>query len=222
MNNKQLDMRDKIKQHYKTEYCSSNNGLLTISESEIDFIIKHDCKCSTCGDSIFEMNDFPELMVNDDELRCEQCYDEDYRALCPICENSYDIYDGESEYEIIVEGDTDYNYKHPGIYKHGCLITPIKINEFKKIEAGERCFEVYSDKICPECVIKFTSKDRYLTNDSTPCLLVERCRYDVFREWSIEKIKRHRKTLIHKRITCRGLIEKANSGTKWKKNMQSK
>lgn len=203
-------MRQKIKDHYKTGYSSSEAGL-TISDDEIDFIIKHDCKCSTCGESIFEMWDFPELIVNDDELRCEGCYNEEYRRTCPICEDSYDIYDGESEHEVIVEGDEDYNFEYPGIYKNGQLIVPIKINEFKKIKVGESYTQVYSDKICLGCVVKFTAKERYLANDlSIPCLLVEKCRYDVFSDWSIERIKRHRKHLIHQRITCRGIIEKAN------------
>lgn len=213
-------MKQKIKNHYKTEYSSSGPEL-TISDDEIDFIIKHDCKCSTCGKSIFEMWDFPELIVNDDELRCEDCYDEDYLAICPICESSYDIYGGESEYEVIVEGDENYNFEYPGIYKNGKLIVPIKINEYEKIEVGEHCTEVYSDKICSECVKKFTAKERYLTNDTTPCLLIERCRYDVFNDWSIERIKRHRKALIHQRITCRGIIQTANTSSKWKKNMQN-
>lgn len=148
-----VKMKNRIKNHYKTGYSSSGAGL-TISDDEIDFIIKHDCKCSICDASIFEMWDFPELIVNDDELRCEDCYDKDYLAICPICESSYDIYGGESEYEVIVEGDEDYNFEHPGIYKNGKLIVPIKINEFKKIEIGEHCTEVYSDKICSECAKK--------------------------------------------------------------------
>ena len=209
-------MRQKIKDHYKTEYSSSEAGL-TISDDEIDFIIKHDCKCSTCGDSIFEVQDFPELVVNDDELRCEDCYDEDYRAICPICESYYDIYDGESEYEVIVEGDEDYNFEYPGIYKKGQLIVPIKIDEFMKIETGEHCSEVYSDKICNDCAKKYTKKENFLLIDSgIPCLLIEKERYGSFNDWPIERIKRHRKRMIHQRITCRGIIEKANKIELWK------
>ena len=214
-------MRDKIKNHYKTEFYSSNNGQLEISESEIDFIIKHDCKCSVCGDSIFEMGDFPELLKEDDEIRCENCYDTDYRAICPICENSYDIYDGESEYRIVTKEDSrDFREAH-GIYKGDNLIIPIDINKYMRIDCGDDCSEVYSDNICSECVEKFVRDKAYLEEWSTPCLLIRKCENDLFEDWSIEKIKRHRKALIHKRITCRGLIEKANSETKWKKNMQS-
>ncbi len=210
-------MRRKIKNHYKTGYSSSEAGL-TISDDEIDFIIKHDCKCSTCGESIFEMWDFPELIVNDDELRCEDCYNKDYRAICPICEDSYDIYDGESEHEVIVEGDEDYNFEYPGIYKNGQLIVPIKINEFKKIETGEHCTEVYSDKICDDCAEKYTKKENFLLIDSgIPCILIEKERYgSFFNDWPIERIKRHRKRMIHQRITCRGIIEKANKIELWK------
>lgn len=204
-------MRQKIKDHYKTEFSSSNNGMLEITDEEIDFIIKHDCKCYGCSKSIFEMDDFPELLTEADELICEQCYDEDYTMTCPICEDSYDIYDGESEYEVIVEGDEDYNFEYAGIYKNGRLIVPIKINEFKKIEIGENCCEVYSDKICNDCVEKYIRKENFLLLDyGIPCLLVKRCSHEIFSDWSIEKIKRHRKTLIHKRITCRGIIEQAN------------
>lgn len=204
-------MRQKIKDHYKTEFSSSNNGMLEITDEEIDFIIKHDCECCVCSKSIFEMDDFPELLIKDDELRCEQCYNEDYRMTCPICEDHYDVYDGESEYEVIVEGDTDYSYKQPGIYKHGQLITPIKINEFKEIEVGEGFCEVYSDKICNDCVEKYIRKQNFLLLDyGIPCLLVERCRHDIFSDLPIEEIKRLRQTLIHERITCRGIIEKSN------------
>ena len=205
-------MKAKIKEHYKTEY-SSSESMLEITDEEIDFIIKHDCKCDYCSNSIFEMDDFPELIEQDDDLMCEDCYDEEYRMICPICESSYDIYDGESEYEVAVEGDDDYKY--PGIYKDAKLIVPIRINEFKKIEWGERCGEVYSDKICPECVQKFTTKENFLLIDyGTPCLLIEKHRHDTFSDWTIERIKRHRKDLIHRRITCRGIIQKANKSIK--------
>lgn len=203
-------MRDKIKQHYKTEFWSSNNGLLTLSESEVDFIIKNDCKCSVCGDSIFEMGDFPELLQEDDEIRCEDCYDTDYRAICPICESSYDIYDGESEYRIVPKEDSrDLSEKH-GIYKGDKLIIPIDINQYKKIYCGDNCRVVYPDDICAECVRKFVRDGNLIDEWSTPCLLVKKYEGDMFKDWTIERIKRHRKALIHERITCRGLIEQAN------------
>ena len=208
MNKNQLDMRGKIKQHYKTEFSSSNNGALTITETEIDFIIKHDCECSICGESIFELYDFPELLIDDDELLCELCYDSEYTQFCPICEETYNIYDGESDYSVVVENDNDHGEQMPGIYYNNNLITPIRMNDYKKIECGDRCEDVYSDKICIECAMKYTKKNRFLLIGNTPSLLIKKQEGEFFKDWTLEKIKRHRKGLIHKRITCRGLIEK--------------
>lgn len=70
-----MKLHEKIKNHYKENYASSP---IEIFNEEIDFIIKHECKCDNCGKSIFEMENYPE--TRDDKLLCDDCYDE----LCSL------------------------------------------------------------------------------------------------------------------------------------------
>jgi len=200
-------MRGRIKKRYKEGFSSSP---IDISEKEIDFIIKHECKCFNCEADIFEMCDFPEFLIKDDELLCEYCYGDKYRPACPICEDSYDIYKGESEYRVVTENDaSDYDMK-PGIYHNDKLILPIRINYFKSIECGLVYSPVYSDKICPDCAERMLRKSNYLKFDSTPCILLKQYSSCM----PIKKMKFLRQQIVHRRITCRGLIDEANNTRK--------
>ena len=88
-------MTEKIKKHFETEYSSSP---VDVGEDEIQLLIKHDCECDNCGTSIFELNDFPERDIEKDEVLCENCYNEEYRDYCPICEESYEKSDLPDEF----------------------------------------------------------------------------------------------------------------------------
>jgi len=201
-------MRNKIKEHYKTGFSSSP---IEVTNSEIDFIVKNECKCYSCDKSIFEMYDFPELMIKEGELRCEECYDEDYRPICLICEESYDIYKGESEYEVVTEEDSNDYQKEPGIYHNDKLVLPIRINYYKSIDVDDGYCKIYSDKICPECVEKMIRKNNYLKSEGIPCILLKRYENDdLFNDYTPERMRLLRQKLIHQRITCRGLIERGN------------
>jgi len=79
-------MKEKILKHFKTEYSSSPHP---INEDEMQLLIKHDCKCDNCGESIFELDDFPNISTEKSKVLCEDCYSEEYRDYCPICEDSY-------------------------------------------------------------------------------------------------------------------------------------
>lgn len=79
-------MKDKILEHFKTGYGSSPHE---ISEEEVQLLIKHDCECDDCNKSIFDLDDFPDMDVDKDEVLCEDCYKEEYRDYCPICEEDY-------------------------------------------------------------------------------------------------------------------------------------
>lgn len=81
-------MKDKIIEHGKNRYSSSPHDF---SDIQIDIIIKNNCQCGYCGKSIFEMQDFPEVLEDEKEVLCEECYDEHYRDTCPICEDYYEI-----------------------------------------------------------------------------------------------------------------------------------
>ena len=61
------------------------------TNEELDIIIKENCKCGHCGKSIFDMDDFPEII--DNQILCEECYKDEYRDICPICEEYYDLND---------------------------------------------------------------------------------------------------------------------------------
>jgi len=175
-------MKDKIKEHYKSEY---NSSPYPIDDNEIDFIIKHKCECDSCGESIFEMDDFPELTIEDGELLCESCYDNEYYDVCPICEESYDTKGYEADHFVLNETAADELEMEPGIYKalefpfyRACIISgfknffdnkiklvvPIRINEHKKAKFGENCQEVESDMICSNCVEEYT-KEKEDTNE---------------------------------------------------------
>ena len=193
-------------------YCSWRNGN-EWTDKELDFIIEKDCTCDYCGNGVDEFNDFPELLIEEDELLCEDCYTEKYRKTCPICENYYDIKDGESDYSVKNEYDAKEENEVPGIYHFGNLLIPIKINELKKIDCGDNCCEVYSDDICPDCVSNLVRKDNYIKShgQGTPCILIKKYENDsIFKDWTQEKFKNARHYLVNKRITIRGIIETAN------------
>lgn len=196
----------------KIEYQSWQNGNQWTNE-ELDFIIKKKCTCDDCGASVEELSDFPELLIEEDELLCEECYGQKYRKLCPICENTYDIIDGESEYSIKTEEDALLENEKAGIYHSGNLLIPININYLKKIDCGESCCEVYSDDICHECVSNLVRKSNYIKSHGSgiPCILIRGYRETLFNDWTDEVFKRKKHHLIHRRITVRGIIEKANN-----------
>lgn len=81
-------LKDKIVNHAKTEYSSSP---YEFDDEQIQLIIEHDCECDHCGKSIFELDDFPCVSIERKEVLCEDCYDEEYRTTCPICEESWEI-----------------------------------------------------------------------------------------------------------------------------------
>lgn len=236
-------MKNKILEHYKSNFGSSPIG---INGKEISFLIAHECTCDYCHESIFELDDHPNLLMDDDELMCEDCYDEHYRQTCPICEESYYTKDYEPDHFVITEEVASEIGKLPGIYKaltkpffYGNIVTgfdgffdnaiqlvaPIRINTLKKIDCGDDCCEVGNDMICPECVEKYVRKDNYLKTDGIgiPCILLKKYENDsLFSDYTKEQLHRHRQQLIHKRITCRGMIERANHIAEYGKRARGK
>lgn len=226
-------MKNKIKEHYKSGFSSSP---VDVNEQEIDYLIEWDCKCDGCGTSIFELDDFPEIVKNENgkctEILCEECYDDNYRETCPICEESYDVKDFTSDHIIINEELGVETKLTPGIYEilerpffFGDILTgfdaffdnaiklvvPIRINFYKKIKCGNSCCEVGSDAICPECVDELVRKGNYINSDSKLCILLKRFEGEgFFKDYSSEKLHRVRQKIIHQRISCRGLVEKGN------------
>lgn len=211
------NLRKLIRNKYK-KYATSNHN---VDDSDVDFIIKHNCRCDDCGESIFNMYDFPEILheneEHNEELLCEECYNESYRDICAICEESYDTYDGASEYKVITKEEAESD-EIPGIYKHEgyCnglkLVIPIDINQYKRIYCGDECCEVESGYICPDCVEKLIRNNNFIKIDNgIPCILMKKYENDeIFKEYSKDKLHRERQRIIHQRITCRGIIQQAN------------
>lgn len=196
----------------KINYQSWQNGN-EWTDVELDFIIKKECTCDDCGESVDEFNDFPELLIDEDELLCEECYGQKYRVICPNCEDSYDIKEGESDYSVKNEYDANEENEVAGIYYNGNLLIPININYLKKIRCGENCCEVYSYDICPDCVSNLVRKDNFMKSHGhgTPCILIKKYENDsIFKDWTQEQFKRARHKIVNERITVRGIIETAN------------
>lgn len=220
------DTEQQIRKKYAEWYPDVDDP---VSDEDISTLIDHECKCDSCNISIFELDDFPEVNQKHDFVLCEECYDEEYREICPICEDFYDTLDGDTDYFVINE-EASKELKHtPGIYKilerpffYGDiisgfdnfypesieLVTPIRINEYKQVDVGDGFQEVTSGHICPDCIEKFTKKDRWITLENIPCLLMNSQR-NFFSDYSDEQIHLLRQKLIHKRITLRGMMEQA-------------
>jgi len=79
-------MKEKIKLWFAEKYSSSPKE---ISNEKIEFILKKDCECDDCLESIFKMDDFPEIDIENNELLCEDCYEEKYIESCIICDEIY-------------------------------------------------------------------------------------------------------------------------------------
>lgn len=192
---------------------SSWQGSNEWTEEELDFILGKECVCGDCEKGVEELNDFPNLSIEKDELLCEYCYTDRYFEICPICENHYSTEDGESDFSVTNEEDGKEENKTAGIYKNNNLLIPININNLKKIDCGENCSKVYSDHICNDCVCNLVRKDNYMKSHGhgTPCILIKKYENNkLFENYSKQQFKKSKQKLIHKRITFRGLIEIAN------------
>lgn len=124
-------MKDRIIQQGLSGYSSSPHEF---SDTEVSIIIEENCECTYCGLSIFEMSDFPEVIIEEREVLCEECYDEHYRDICPICEDFYEAkevkgdetpfpkspfywFNSLSEKEWNTHRNSDKDYKASGIYQ---------------------------------------------------------------------------------------------------------
>ncbi len=221
-------LKDKIVNHAKTEYSSSP---YEFGDEHIQLIIDHDCECDHCGKSIFELDDFPYVSIERKEVLCEDCYDEEYRTTCPICEESCEI-DEMTDYFFISKSNSKEVGKPSGIYKmlerpfyYGDYITGFDaffdgaIQKVSDIDIEE----VYSilhprlnkenltlDCMCPDCTEKYLRKDNFIKADKMYCLLIEKKRHGWSADYSDEQIHQLRQDMIHRRITFRGLLQENN------------
>lgn len=220
-------MKQKIIEHAKSEFASSPHQY---DDSELEFIIKHDCECDNCGKSFFEMDDFPELLIEEDSLLCEECYDEEYRETCIICEENYEI-KNRSDYFFITQKNTKDAGIPVGMYKAlkypfyfgDCItgfdgffkdsiekVSDMDINKVYEIRNPSNKKEIKADFICPECEEKYLRKDNFIKAEPFYCILMKKERNKLFADYSDERLHRVRQDMIHRRITFRGMLQQFN------------
>jgi hypothetical protein len=219
-------MRNKIIEHAKSGYSSSPHEF---SDLEISIIIENNCKCAHCGKSIFEMDDFPEVLENEREVLCEDCYDEEYRTYCPLCEDSFEK-DDITEYFFISKETSKEVHKPIGMYKilkypfyYGdCLsgfddffddaiekVSDLDIQEAYSMINSDNRKDIMLDCICPNCAEKYTRRDFFIKAEPKYCILMKNER-NSFSDYTEERLHQIRQDMIHRRITLRGMLQKAN------------
>ena len=103
------NQKQRLKEH---EYCSRK-----LTSEEINKVELADFQCESCGASVFDLDDFPETENIDDwNCLCEDCYDNEYRALCDICEDSYEPREGSKEY-LVFSKTNEVEIDKIGIYE---------------------------------------------------------------------------------------------------------
>jgi hypothetical protein len=220
-------MKQKIIQHYKKRYSSSP---VEINEEKIKILIEHDCECDNCGESIFELSDFPEVSIENDEVLCEDCFSAEYRKTCPICEDSY-LKEDFTKYFFISKRMSKEVQKPHGLYKvlqyplyYGDCVTgfddffedalekvsDIEINESISIIHPYSEPDIKLDCICPECAERYLRKDNFIKALPFYCIFQKKERNGLYKGYSDESIHRNRQAMVHQKITFRGILEKYN------------
>ncbi len=164
------------------------------SEEELNFIIEKDCQCDDCGKHVSEMDDFPTINIEKDELLCEDCHTEEYYSTCPCCEDYYDKYetpDKDVMHCYISKDFAEENGMKGGIYKvlkfpifwGDCLtsfdafyndslelVKEIDITSVEKnIDWRNTGVDISADYICPSCVSHYKNENpvlRYYVKNS--------------------------------------------------------
>lgn len=223
-----MDIRQKIIDHAKSRYLSSPHEF---TDEELDVIIANGCECYHCGKSIFDLNDFPE--VKDGEIICEDCYSIEYRTTCPVCEEEYEK-DAETDYFFITKRTTRDARLPVGLYKaverpffYGdCIIgfdgfyegaveqvNDLDIDEFYDVKLNHRqkCMEIETELICPDCAKLFTQYENLMT--ALPHYLILHPKYDAETRAKYDTCTLHRlrQRQVNINITLRGMLERANN-----------
>ncbi|MDR1938261.1 MAG: hypothetical protein LBQ73_07170 [Tannerellaceae bacterium] len=219
-------MKQKIIDHFKTKYQSSP---VEIGEEGIKRLIEHECECDYCGQSIFEIDDYPVISVGRDEVICEDCYDEHHRTVCPLCEEHIDN-DDMSEYFFISKEISREVHKEMGMYKilrypfyYGDCVTGfddffdsaiekvsnIDIKECLSVKYSTGKYDVLLDRVCDNCAETYLGKDNFIKAEPATCVLMKKYRDD-YKKYTEKQLHSIRWNMIHRRITFRGIIEHAN------------
>ncbi len=73
------------------------SGRYKYSWKQLKLIVQDNYKCQYCDKSIWELTDFP-VVVLDDRILCEECYDENYYEVCDLCEEKYEKVEEQEEF----------------------------------------------------------------------------------------------------------------------------
>lgn len=176
-------MRDRIIEHFKLKYSSSP---VNVSEAQIELLITRGCRCDNCGKDIFELYDFPNICLDENEVLCEECYDELYYQRCGLCDNSFDKPETPEATRFIVSKELSSEAGlSPGIYQalsfpmyYGDCVTgfdaffegsiklvrSLDINSIQRVIYGKRTEDITLDEICPDCYDLLTNH-KYIRNN---------------------------------------------------------
>jgi hypothetical protein len=180
----EIEMRELRKQiilHYAEKYQSSP---VPLSRHQVKRLVKADCKCEMCGKSIFEMDDFINIMKN--EIICEDCFHEQYEATCPICEEYFLKALKAKDEKIVVtkESFAELGLDKPGFYEvksypyfRACIVSGVEQLYNDSLKLIHECdinsmltnirgvkHEIISGECCHDCVNKYTGKTSIRNN----------------------------------------------------------
>lgn len=171
-----------VKDWYVFGFCSGKAP----SNSEVNTIIRHNCECDNCGQSIFELDDYPNVQKG--EVLCEDCYRSKYMETCDICENYFYKALKPKDQILIISKEAVKEYcmdVKPGFYQvkkwpfhYGNivsgfdglftdaieLIKEVDINSMlNKLFNGNKS-TVWANECCHDCVKKYTGQTKITNN----------------------------------------------------------
>ena len=86
------------------------------SGEEVDAILENGCECSHCGESVFDLSDFP--TIKDGYVYCEECERELFFDQCPICEESFEKPETPEQHRfVLAKEQAEGENMKPGIYQ---------------------------------------------------------------------------------------------------------
>lgn len=158
-----------------------------LSNYKISVLKKHDCCCDSCGKSIFEMDDFPQ--VKRSEVLCEYCEREKYFETCPICEEYFEKPKKTTDEFVIISKESVKEYGmnvKPGFYQvlehpyflANCVtgfdaLFEDAIKLIRECDINSMLYKLYphngqtkvtADSCCPDCMKKYTGQTRIENN----------------------------------------------------------
>lgn len=186
-------------------------------------------ECENCGGNVFEWGGYPNYDKEDNDLLCDNCYDDRFRTSCPVCEESFDK-DEMTEHFFITKEISKTVHKEPGLYKilryplyYGDCVFGFdaffddaleKVSDIDISKAGKVINLDYDDVkldcICPDCLAKYSRKDNFIKALPLYTILRKKNEKELLKEYSKERLSQIRIRMIHERINFRGMLQQFN------------